>query len=209
MLYAVGTDIYGMIEVRDLPQWQDPIAWTAAMDLGLLYSGRSYDAFSCLFGVRDFAGFRPVAADRGLPADAAEPTRRAAGELENDIRSPTWIGWDEIRRIDWDEPAEHTDSRLHRYERGADGEWVMHSKSGWSREAFEVRGVPVPPAGTAPEIHPEGSVWTRGDVQFRAVRLTRRDAVPEDGEWGPVWEVMAVLGRLHGDANCRLVVWFD
>jgi hypothetical protein len=205
----VGTDIYGFIEVRDWPHAGDEVRWKPAVDLALLYGGRDYDSFACLFGVRNYAGFRPVAAGRGLPADAAEQTRRYFGEFDDYGLWPTWIGWDEIRRIDWDEPAEQTDSRLHRYERGSGGQWTLHSKSAWSREAFEVRGVPVPPPGTAPEIHPEGSVWTKGDVQFRAVRLTRRDVVPEHGGWGPVWEVMAILARLHGDENCRLVVWFD
>jgi hypothetical protein len=205
----VGTDIYGVIEVRRRSGLPEEHGWHPAIDLDLLYTGRDYDSFACLFGVRNFAGFRPVAAGRGLPADAAEKTRRSFDDFEDDGLWPTWIGWDEIRRIDWDEPAERTDSRLHRYERGAGGEWVLRSKSGWSREAFEVRGVPAPPPGTPPEIHPEGSVWTKGDVQFRAVRLTRRDAMPEDGVWSPVWKVMAVLARLHGDDNCRLVVWFD
>jgi len=30
---------------------------------------RDYDAIGCLFGVMNFAGFKPVAAERGLPAE--------------------------------------------------------------------------------------------------------------------------------------------
>jgi len=106
-------------------------------------------------------------------------------------------------------PAVVADARLHEYHRDDDGRWRFHGKAAWSRAAFEARGVAVPPPGTPPEVWPVGSVWTKGDVQFRAERLTRRDAVPENSAWQPVWEVMTVLARLHGPANCRLVVWFD
>ncbi|MEU4625073.1 hypothetical protein AB0G04_34505 [Actinoplanes sp. NPDC023801] len=205
----MGTDINGYIEIRRRPSGPDGGGWTTAVDLFDLYRGRDYDSFACLFGVRNYAGFRPVAAGRGLPPDAAEQTRKSFDEFEDDALWPTWIGGDEIRRIDWSEPAEHADTRLHRYERRAGGQWTFESKAAWSREAFEVQGIPETRPGTPSEPYPDGTVWTKGDVQFRAVRMTRRDAVPAAGEWTPVWEVMAILGRLHGDENCRLVVWFD
>jgi hypothetical protein len=211
MLWLVGVDIDGFIEVRPWASWPDlpdEIDWEPAVRLDCLYVTRDYDAFGCLFGIMNYAGFRPVAADRGLPSDAAEETRRAI-DSDSGRRGPTWIGWDEIQRIDWNEQAEHADTRLHRYERNGDGRWVFRSKSSWSRDAFEAQGIPVPPPGTPPDVWPDGSVWTKGDVQFRAERLTRREAIPAEGSWRPVWDVMAVLARLHGNENCRLVVWFN
>ncbi|RZU52461.1 hypothetical protein EV385_4324 [Krasilnikovia cinnamomea] len=208
----MGVDIDGYIEVRPWASWSDlPNAndWCSAVPLDCLYIDRDYDAFGCLFGVMNYAGFRPVAAGRGLPPDAAEPTRRAFESSSSERQGPTWIGWDEIQRIDWSELTEHADTRLHRYERDADGQWIFRGKSAWSREAFEAQGVPVSPPGAPPNVWPDGSVWTKGDVQFRAGRLTRRQAIPDEGGWRPVWEVMAALARLHGDENCRLVAWFE
>lgn len=208
----MGADIDGFIEVRPWTTWRSrpsEVRWQAAVRLDCLYEARHYDAFGCLFGVMNFAGFRPVAADRGLPADTGDTVRETHLALGEQAHWTTWVGWPEIRAVDWDEPAERADARLHEYRRGDDGRWRYTGKASWSRAAFAARGVDPPPPGTPPEIFPVGTVWTDGDFQVRAERLTRRDAVPANGEWRPVWEVMEVLGRLHGDENCRLVVWFD
>jgi hypothetical protein len=212
MLWLVGVDIDGVIEVRPWATWPDlphEVGWETAVRLDCLYGTRDYDAFGCLFGVMNFAGFRPLAAERGLPPDAAEQTRLLHDNPDSGAIWPTWIGWNEVQQIDWSELAEHSDARLHRYERDDTGQWVFRSKGSWSREAFEARGMPVPPPGTAPIPWPDGTVWTQGDVQFRAERMTRRDAIHPDGAWRPVWEVMTILARVHGDENCRLVVWFN
>ncbi|MFG2557374.1 hypothetical protein [Streptomyces sp. NPDC048496] len=67
-----------------------------------------------------------------------------------DARNATWIGWDELKTVDWDEPAVASDARM-----------------------------------------------------------TRREAVPVDGDWKPVWTVMETLAAIHGDTNVRLAAWFD
>ena len=72
----MGTDITGAIECRPWPKFNPEGSWVYAIALDLLYTGRSYDAFGCLFGVRNYAGFRPLAPDRGLPEDTTEETRR-------------------------------------------------------------------------------------------------------------------------------------
>lgn len=209
----MGIDISGFIEVRPWATWPDlpsEIEWEAAARLDCLYVNRDYDAFGCLFGVMNMAGFRPLAQERGLPADVSAQVRDEHTALgEHDGLWPTWIGWSEILAIDWDEPAEHADARLHRYERQDDGPWRFTSKSAWSREAFEAQGIPAPPPGSDAPIWSEGSQWTRGDVQYRAERLTRREAIPIGSQWDPLWEAMALYAKLHGDEQCRLVVWFD
>jgi hypothetical protein len=63
----MGTDISGFLEYRAPQDDQEP-TWYTAHDLSSLYGGRHYDAFGCLFGVRNYANFRPLAACRGLPA---------------------------------------------------------------------------------------------------------------------------------------------
>lgn len=75
-------------------------------------------------------------------------------------------------------------------------------------------GLPVDPAtgasdGYGRETWPEGTEWRDGDRRYRVERMTRRDAVPQEGEWKPVWSVMEALAAVHGDENVRLTVWFD
>ena len=101
----MGTDISGYIECRERPLRPDASGtWRAAIDLDLLYGDRDYDAFGCLFGVRNYATFRPLAAGRGLPRDLSDTVRQAAESWEH--HDATWISWAEVARVDWDEPAE-------------------------------------------------------------------------------------------------------
>lgn len=194
----MGADIHGFVECRATfgavlgsgrGVGED---WAAAIDLGLLYGGRSYDAFGCLFGVRNYAGFRPLAAHRGLPGDVSEQVRAAYESLGRDGHSASWIGWAELERVDWGESAETVDERVHRFAFDAERGWVRTGKALGSRRGRS-----------------EGAEWVEGDTLFRVVRLTRRDAVPEGGEWAPVWVAMRALADVHGAENVRLVVWFD
>ncbi|MGA5817507.1 hypothetical protein ACPC54_06565 [Kitasatospora sp. NPDC094028] len=184
----MGTDINGFIEYRPRAGWE------AAIDLDALYDTRDYDAFGCLFGVKNHAGFRPLAPGRGLPGDAHERTRAAFDRWEamGGVHSPTWIAWAELAAVDWDEPAERPDERVRMYLRGPDGAWVLRGKA--------LRG-----HGS----RAEGEEWTEGEARYRIGRMTRREAVPPDGPWAPVFTVMRTLAHLHGDENVRLTVWFD
>jgi hypothetical protein len=60
----------GFLEYR-VPHDGQESTWYSAHDLSSLNDVRNHDAFGCLFGVRTYANFRPLAADRGLPADAS------------------------------------------------------------------------------------------------------------------------------------------
>ena len=84
----------------------------------------------------------------------------------------------------------------------------MIGKSALDSRFTQAVGLPEPVPGQAP-AWPEGSEWLVGDTLYRAEKIRRRDAVPEDGEWKPVWTVMEALASQHGDDNVRLVVWFD
>ncbi|MFE0459236.1 hypothetical protein ACFW1A_08225 [Kitasatospora sp. NPDC058965] len=199
----MGTDISGFVEYR-AGGGERP--WRPAIGLGALYAERDYDAFGCLFGVRNYAGFRPLAGYRGLPADVSEPVRAEYAEAERygGILGASWIGWAELGATDWSEPAESVDSRIHEYRRTAEG-LVPVGKSAWSARFAELVGLDL---GESADW-PEGSEWHDGDLVYRAERLTRRDAVPADGAWQPVWLVLEALARVHGEQNARLVVWFD
>ncbi|WP_418960494.1 hypothetical protein [Streptomyces tritici] len=191
----MGTDIHGFLECRTNYRTldaEDMTGWHGAVDLDLLYSGRDYDAFGCLFGVRNLAGFRPLAAERGLPGDVSEEARRRYEGWGRDAHDATWIGWDELSRVDGDELAEQVDERVHMFTRVASGDWVLTGKGFWDHAD-----------------RPEGDEWIQDGRLFRVVRTSRRDAVPEGGEWAPVWATMRALADVHGDEHVRLVVWFD
>ncbi|AJF65249.1 hypothetical protein [Streptomyces vietnamensis] len=191
----MGTDIHGFVECRATYRTlevEDVSGWHGAIDLDLLYGGCDYDAFGCLFGVRNYAGFRPLAAERGLPGDVSDEARREYEDWGRDAHNVTWIGWEELSRVDWGERAERVDDRVHRFTRDPSGDWVLTGKGFWDRAD-----------------RPEGDEWIQGGRLFRRVRMSRRDAVPEGGEWAPVWATMRALADVHGDEHVRLVVWFD
>ncbi|MGW4909409.1 hypothetical protein [Streptomyces sp. NPDC004270] len=105
----MSTDVSGMIECRPLARIfgedDEDAVWHAALDLFLLNTGNAYDAFACLFGVRNSFGFRPLSEDRGLPEDASEGLREtfSAWGGPQDAHGTTWISWAELAAADWDE----------------------------------------------------------------------------------------------------------
>ncbi|MCU7826128.1 hypothetical protein [Kitasatospora sp. DSM 101779] len=191
----MGADIHGFVECRathGVLDEDDDIRWWPAVGLDLLYGGRCYDAFGCLFGVRNHAGFRPLADGRGLPEDVTAEVRREYEARGRDAHGASWISWAELAAVDWDEPAEAVDARVEEYSLVPTRGWVLTGKS------FRDAGG-----------RPEGAAWIQDGKLLRTVRMVRRDAVPADGPWAPVWQVMGALAGVHGAANVRLVVWFD
>lgn len=208
----MGTDISGFVECRAwlLHEDGEQTPWRAAVDLFFLNITRNYDAFGCLFGIRNYANFRPLAEGRGLPADPSETVREELDRLSqwpDQAFGTTWISWAELKSIDWDERAATPDSRLHQYRQTDEGLKLI-GKASWSAQFARAAGLAAKP-GDEPQTWPEGREWLVDDVLYRSEVMTRRGAVPRDGEWKPVWTVMEALAALHGDDNVRLVVWFD
>lgn len=199
----MGTDISGVVECR-VGQTDADRSWQIAADASLRTVGRDYDAFGCLFGVRNYANFTPLAAGRGLPDDVSEPVRAEIEQLaaSDPVFGTTWISWAELAAVDWDEKAPEPDGRLHQYRQTDDG-LTFIGKSAWSRDFADAVGYEFA------DVWPEGSEWLVGDVLYRAQSLRRSDAVPADGGWQPVWDAMERLAAVHGEHNVRLVVWFD
>ena len=166
-----------------------------------------HDAFGCLFGVANYAGFTPIAADCGLPVDAAEQTRVAHDQAG--AFATSWIGWSEVVAIDWDEPAARPDARIHEYVPDGDGGWRYESKGAWSAPLAKHLGIVGDKSGYGGRDWAEGTEWIIENRLYRVERLYRREAVTPTGEWQPVWSVMRTLASLHGDHNVRLNVWFD
>ncbi|GAA3014572.1 hypothetical protein GCM10020229_27360 [Kitasatospora albolonga] len=210
----MGTDIHGYLECRT---WgpglaYDQRAWFTAIELSMLGMTRDYAGFPCLFGVRDIGHhWRPVAAGRGLPADASETTRTAHAAWGEAAFGATWLTWPEVLAIDWDEPALPRATHITRYRRLPDGTLERRHRDDWSRGFAHVSGIDTLTTDPAriPDLWPEGTEWDTGRTLFRAERALRRDAVPTDGPWQPVWSTMRTLADVHGEDAVRLVVWFD
>ncbi|MFG2913712.1 hypothetical protein ACGF0D_12575 [Kitasatospora sp. NPDC048298] len=210
----MGTTVHGFVECRT---WGaglgvEETAWYPAIELSMLGMTRDYAAFACLFGVRDLSGhWRPVAAGRGLPVDVSENARAEHASWGEAAFGATWLGWNEILAVDWDEPALPRATRITRYRRLPEGTLELVHTEDWSRAFARASGVntlTVDP-GRIGELWAEGTEWDTGALLFRAERHRRRDAVPADGSWQPVWTVMRTLADVHGEQNVRLVVWFE
>lgn len=70
----MGTDIDGWVEIKG------PRGWVGVIRVGDI-AGRNYDMFGCLFGIANYAHFRSLAHDRGLPADASNRVLFALEQL--------------------------------------------------------------------------------------------------------------------------------
>ncbi|GAA3205183.1 hypothetical protein [Nonomuraea roseoviolacea] len=208
----MGTDIHGFIECRAWTRGLDfgETAWCAAISLEMLSAGREYAAFDCLFGVRSSGDWQPIAADRGLPQDASETTRAGLAEWGDAAFGVTWLTWNEVAAIDWDEPALHP-TNVAQYRQLSDQRLELVHRSVWSRRFARASGVntlAVDP-GQVAVLWDEGTEWRDGDAVFRVERLTRRHAVPSDSHWQGVWTVMRTLAHVHGNDAVRLVAWFE
>lgn len=214
-MVCMGCDIHGFIECRrSYRDYENDSYWHAAINLDHLNDVRDYDAFGCLFGVRNDFGilndeaFEPLAAGRGLPHDVSKRVRDLYEDHEG--HSATSISWAEVEKVDWDELSLQPDPYVHEHRRNADGGWQFHERHFGAPQAFlDLCGCPEDVAYRAGLHFPEGTQWPDGDRLFRIGRLRRKDVVRPDGQWKPVWTVMRTLAGLHGNEAVRLVVWFD
>jgi hypothetical protein len=186
----MATSIIALVEVCEYDSWR------AVLDAGALLED-NYDLFGCLFGVRNYANFRPLFADRGLPANCSETCRNYIPEDDTDIYGRTWASYDELKHIDRDELATSPDSRIHVYEIQPDGTEQFVTKAGISRE--------VEPHLSEIEAHGEARVVNR---VFRNERLRRGEVLSESEGFEAVLRIMDVLAELRGHENVRLVACF-
>lgn len=208
----MALDIAGWVEVR--PAWlqkdtsDEPWPWTGAIWVEGVVD-QSYDTFGCLFGVQNFAHFRPLAADRGVPRALSEEAARdltadAAGVA---LPGTTWMSWAELRDVDWEERGERPDSRLHQYARAADESWRLVGKAAWDHRISRRLGLSITQALADPPEFAEGQEWEIDGIRYRAETLRRQDVL------GPGWvrllRMMALLAEEHGGDGVRLVVWFS
>jgi hypothetical protein len=178
----MGTDIYGWLQVSQTPGY-----WIGALDAGVVLE-RDYDVFGCLFGVRNYANFAPLFADRGAPPDS---------DIGEGCNGLTWATYDELKRIPLDEAALAQDARIGCYEVDASGNERRTGKGAWSGAADP--HLARIDAGESVRV---------GNQIFRRGTLTRRDALGTRG-FRILMDVAEIFAREYGAENVRLVVWFD
>jgi hypothetical protein len=92
----MGTEIHGWVEVNstfNLPE-QDEI-WLSAIRIGALVLG-PYALFGYLFRIRATCEMNPVAANRGLPANA-DPRTRDELEGSDSLVGQSWLSFEELK----------------------------------------------------------------------------------------------------------------
>lgn len=182
----MGADIHGWIEAWDkyIPAWQGLMSFEFLVN-------RNYDIFGCLFGVRNYACFMPVAANRGLPTDISSPIQIDFWSLGDDAHSATWIGWPEIKACLAGEPVGEEGYALLEYNRNAQSRWVATGKT--------LAGIPFPQTSTAEGGGSEPSKNTityelqerneQGQWVFQSARVTQLSLT----EWVGLDELLAQL----------------
>jgi hypothetical protein len=207
----VSTDIHGGIEFRHPgagTDYYDGEPWVAAMDLWPLYDETDYAAFGCLFGVRNYAGFQPLAPDRGLPVDLSIGMRSQLDPwaASGDLHSATWVSWAELASIDPTTTPDHFIGRLTWRTKSLPS--TLHQQlvsDSWPAEALSAVG--VPPAN----LHnATGRVeWTIDELTCTYEPLTVGAVLGHESHWPHVFAVMKALAGRFGDEGVRLVVAFD
>ncbi|WBB57197.1 hypothetical protein [Verrucosispora sp. WMMD573] len=196
----MGTDIAGGVEIRPHGRGSP---WLLA-DVNPDALPRHYDAFGLLFGVRNFAGFEPVAPGRGLPEDASpELLGLRFGDSEH---GHTWVSWTELDHIDWSAQAPRVDDRIHEYRLTSEGPRLVGKASGHEHHWRAVAGEHADFKGSA---YPEGTEWRAGDRLWRVERLSHSDVLRADPQLRALLDTMRDLAERYGGDNVRLIVWFD
>lgn len=222
----MGTDIWGWIETRDI----DDEKWIAVTPLFFPLDHRNYDIFGSLFGVRNLAGFRPIAPARGLPEDCSDEVRqafeKANATFPGEFFGATWITWSEIKAIDGEEQG--TVRMLNKYHKDSNGELVFAGTGRYERgnlhtiEQSDASEQDL--LAERVDWGQEGQTWVFGDVVYKVSYLRRKDAVDEN--WELVFKLIDLIARDYAeirdpafpvdeeskasaDKKTRLVVWFD
>jgi len=87
----MGVDIHGWVEMKVLDEWDGVLRLEA-------FVGRHRHGFGSMF--LDGGLFPPIAKGRGLPNDISEEAKLSYPEED---WGHSWIYWNEIDEIDWEE----------------------------------------------------------------------------------------------------------
>jgi hypothetical protein len=179
----MGVNIHGWVELRPYAA-----SWHGAVRLDA-FAPSNYDMFSCLFGVRPFASFIPIASSRGLPTDISEAASSDYLEWE-EVFGESWIMWSDIQKIDWSEEVLDTRPRCYELTKG---ELAFRSKA----------------TANDGDNLTEGATWTESGFVYRVENISRRQVLDGSRDWRLLFHLMETIASEYGSENVRLVVWFD
>lgn len=190
----MGTDIFGVIEVREGDRWK----WVANLE-EVLRHARDSDMFGCLFGVRNYAQFRPAFPGRGTPDNLDERSRNRLSEFEGDATDASWFTLDEFMRVSPSEQALAPDERVLSFEIVDGKERYLHK----SRVSDDIEQL----LQNQPEVR-------RGDRVYKRAVMRRAEALES---FQPAIDLMRELAEREGRSlkaiqrgrkNVRVVAWF-
>lgn len=187
--------------------------WEVGIDLFLLNRGNAYDGLACLFGIRNYFGFRPLAEDRGFPDDASEGLRDEFARYggPHDVHGTTWLTWAELETTDWQEAdASGTRTRAARrlevYDRsierfGSERVAVTGMPETWrARHALRDTGLALGlPPRTVDRIAKSFPHIRACDIRGALKELPElRQLAAEADSYSPLWELAEGLDALPG-----------
>lgn len=198
----MGCDIHGFVELDKRGHGDDERSWWVAAGNLFGFVGRSYDSFGCLFGVRNYANFDPVAPDRGIPEHASRTVEEDYESWGVDAHSASFLTFEEMLAIDWQETAESPDERYSILDENQEptGTKFGLGPASWWTEVVKDNKAAIE-AGE-PVAHPDGDNY----IQRRTP--TREEALSGAWDW-LLDDYMGLLADRFGAENVRMVVWFD
>lgn len=191
----MGTSLLGFLEIR----LSSNHSWRVMDNLNFFFLSQNYPLYGLLFGVRNQAGFIPIAPNRGIPNDASKEVQECTAIFQDDPQTQdcSWISWQELSEIQWDAiPVEivreydKTDDENELeylgYFIGNDDRWHF-SDSQWA------------------SLKKLGVLERSGNV-YKLDTGTARDAI--DPSWEELFNRMKQLSSFYRAENVRMVIWF-
>ena len=197
----MSTSIYGIIEVRDNGKWR-----LESSDLDT--KGQSYDAYACLFGIRNYVHFNPIAAERGIPVDCS---LRRDDEFLEFYYNYSWIGYGEIQKIDLTKLNDGDNERAEVHLRLLDGT-ILDCYDAYKlliRDCDAYRGIDHEQyVQIRKSVKKDRPIVIEGIGElFLKTKMSRGEAIGNVFE--KTFAKMKELADIYGSENVRMVVGFD
>ncbi|MFH0962036.1 MAG: hypothetical protein V1820_05105 [archaeon] len=191
----VGTVARGWIEFSTGGNSWKPVVRIDELANSESQQDSQYNLFGLLFGVRNYAGFAPVAGVRGLPDNCSGLTREIFEVGKARFHSPSWISLGELKGIKFSGLKKFEDPFPHFY-RVEDGIEVSVRAPGFSAEDLK-------------RLAAEKSI-KKGPLVAKLEPVRRKDILSRG--WLVLVAFMEALSSsLAGgsEENVRVVVWFS
>jgi hypothetical protein len=199
----MGYSVHGWVERHDFSgEWSGVLGLDSFLDRGdlalsILFGGSGWDEVTSPLG--------PV---RGFPHDLSPEAAQQIARIQaaGDMGWPqSWVTWDEVRSLDWDQPVAGTWFTVHRYDRSVDPPRFV--------EEVDHGRLPELVGHTWEDLTNDRYLeeilawqWEVGDQLIRMEWCTLRDAFAY-GDWPTVLAVISSLQQWTDPAQIRIVHW--